>query len=136
MSRFADVKATRTADLGPCECPGTPHDNDWAKVRAEYSGSDTSRIADASTEDELEAARILAEYVVEWNLLDPDGKAWPPSAESLVALKGPTLSAIMAEISTGIADSVTVPNPSSVPSPASSRGSASATRKPRRMPTT
>src|SRR3954468_1455453 len=108
MSRFADVKATRTADHGPCECPGTPHDNDWAKVRAEYSGSDTSRISDASTEDELEAAEILVAYVTEWNLLGPDGEEWPPSAESLVALKGPTLGAIMAEISAGITESLAV----------------------------
>lgn len=129
MSRFADPRATRTVQLGPCECPGTPHaEGDWAKVRSQLSGSDIAIISGASTTDEAAAAAVIADYVPEWNLLDDAGNAWAPSAESLVALMPASLSAIVAGVRESIAESSRLPNVSGAPSRASSRGSASHTR--------
>jgi len=128
MSRFADPAAVREVDLGACECPGTPHSRDWAKVRAEYSGVDLGAIRSASEEDEAAAATALAPYVVEWNLLGPDGEERAPDGESLRDLKQETLSAIINVISECITESARVPNRSSGPSAASSRATASPTR--------
>lgn len=136
MSRFADVRATATVDLGPCECPGAPHESDTAEVRAEFSSSETARIAAASTTDEAAIAAVLAEFVPSWNLLGPNGEPWPPSADSLLALKAPTLSAIAEAISAGVLRSSELPNASGAPSAASSPGSASPTPMRTRTPTT
>lgn len=136
MSRFADVRAVRTVDLGPCECPGAPHDHDEASVRAEFSASETARLAGGSTTDEAAVAAILAEFVTEWNLLGPNGEAWPPSADSLLALKQPTLTAIAEAITAAVLESSGLPNASGAPSAASSRGSASRTPTKTRKPTT
>lgn len=130
MSRFADATATRTVPLGPCECPGTPHESDWAKVRKELSGSDIGIISNASATDEVAAAGTMAPYVIEWNLLGPNGEPWPPSAESLLALNAATLGAVVGAIQASIAESAgtVLPNASGAPSRNGSRGSASRTR--------
>ena len=127
MSRFADTRALREVDLGPCECPGAPHEHDTASIRAEYSSVETARLASLQGEDEV--AEAFSEYVTAWNLLGPNGEPWPPSAESLKALKQPTLTAIAEAFSAAVLESSGLPNPSSAPSPASPRGSASPTRK-------
>lgn len=136
MSRFADRRATQEVDLGPCECPGTPHDKDWAKVRSEYSGSDLAAIRSASEEDEAAAADALAPYVVEWNLLGPDGDEWPPDGDALRDLNQSTLTAIINAISECITASARVPNRSSGRSQASPRATASRTRTTRPTPGT
>ena len=136
MSRFADPRATRTVDLGACECPGTPHPRDEVVLRSEYSGSEIAAIAALGTDEEETAAAGFVPYIVSWNLHDPDGQPWPPSGESLLALKQATLSAIIEGITVGIRESITLPNASGAPSPASSRGSASRTRPRTPKPTT
>lgn len=128
MTRFVNPAATRTVDLGPCECPGTPHENDWAKVRAELSGSEIARIQQApQTEDGLTEAIIP--FIPEWNLLSPSGDEWPVTADAISLLNAATLTAITNVLTEVLAESSRLPNPSSAPSPASSRGSASKTLK-------
>lgn len=137
MSRFADRAATTTVALGPCECLGTPHESDWARVRCDLSASDIRRIAEVEdASDEALVAEVLAEFIPEWNLTGPDGQDWPPSAESLMALKAPTIAPITTALRDAVAKSVTVPNASSAPSRGSSRGSASRTPAQSRTPTT
>lgn len=136
MSRFADLNATTTVDLGPCECPGAPHESDWAKVRAEASAEDVQRFVGVEGLGSDGAAEAIADFIPEWNLLGPDGKPWPPSMESVRALKVPTLTILSNAIGTAVAESVAVPNASSAPSPGSSRGSASRARAKTRTHTT
>lgn len=136
MSRFADVSATRTVPLGPCECPGTPHDEDWATVRTDLSASELRLLLNLDGLSDDEAAEAIAPFVTEWNLLGLDGEDWPPTPEALFALKGETSSVIGNAIAAVVRENLHLPNPSGAPSPASSRGSASRTRKPTRKPGT
>lgn len=131
MSRFADTSATRTVDLGPCGCDGTPHESDWAKVRAELA---TPEIADLEAADRSTIAAEVSRFVVEWNLLGPDGQPWPPSPESLYALKPPTLAPIVAALGESMGASAILPNASGARSASSSRASASRTRATRAKP--
>lgn len=129
MSRFADPKATRTVQLGPCECLGTPHtEGDWAKIRSDLSGADIASIANLASDDEEAAADGMAPYIAEWNLLGVDGKPWAPSGESLLALHQDTMTLIVEGITAAVTESLRLPNPLAAPSPASSRGSGSRTR--------
>lgn len=137
MSRFADLDARRRVDLGACLCPGTPHASDWVDIRSELSANDIRRFVRLAVSDDGNlAADVLVEYVVEWNLLGPDGEPWPPSAEAFLALKVATLEAIVAALNTAVEESAIVPKPSGAPSRGSSRGSASRTPTRRPTPTT
>ncbi len=130
MTRFADPTATRTVDLGACECPGTPHESDWAKVRSDLSGPELSMLLRLVPGREEEAAEIVAPFIVEWNLGEP------VTASAVFLLRGPTLSAIGSTLGEVLRENLKLPNPSSVPSRASRRGNASRTRTTRRTPGT
>ncbi len=126
MSRFADPRAVQEIDLGPCECPGAPHERDIAVIRSDYSDTDAALLR-ASTVDVETGAAEFAKHIVSWNLLGPNGEPWPPSAESVMALKAPTLTPIAEAIARAVNESNQLPNRSGAPSAASSRGSASRT---------
>lgn len=128
MSRFADPTSTETVDFGECECPGKPHPSDWAKLRADLSGSEIAILMNLSGMDQEASAEAVAPFILEWNLLDTDGEPVEPSAVALYALKGPTANAIGAGIGKILRRNIRSPNRSSAPSRASSRGSASHTR--------
>lgn len=128
MSRFADPRATRTVDLGACECPGTPHSSDWAKVRSDLSDPECAILLRIDLQSEQEQAETIAPFVAEWNLLGPDGTLAAIDADALFSLKGPTLKAIGSALGEVLRENLHLPNPSGAPSPASSRGSASRTR--------
>lgn len=137
MSRFADPRVTRRLELGPCECPGTPHSSDWVEFRTQISSADLARVARADETDLESMALAVVDFVVGWNLLGPDGENVPISGATFLALQVDTLSQIV----TGVVevftvDKATAPNPSSAPSAASSQGSASPTRQPSRKRTT
>ena len=137
MSRFADPTATELVDFGECLCPGAPHESDWAKLRGELTPAEIRTcVRLASLDDDSEVAAGLVTFVVEWNLLGPNGEPWPPSADSIGALKVPTLSALINGLSIVVDRSSSVPNPSGAPSQESSRESASPSRRKRRTPTT
>ncbi|HUT76769.1 MAG TPA: hypothetical protein VM285_03730 [Polyangia bacterium] len=129
MSRFADLNATDTVDLGECLCPGAPHESDWARVRTQLSAQEITSLAGADTIDSEGIAGALAAFIPEWNLLGPNGEPWPPSADSLVALMPPTLQALVAAISRAVEESSVLPNRSGARSVASSRASASTRRR-------
>ena len=75
--RFVDRTAVERLPLGPCDCPGTPHDEDWAELRKEISGADWYVIAQGDT------GRSLALVVADWNLVDNDGDRVPITAQTL-----------------------------------------------------
>lgn len=136
MSRFADPAARETIDFGPCECPGTPHESDWAKLRGELSPSDIRRAIALDGLDDEGVAAGLVEFIPEWNLLGPNGEPWPPAADSILALKLATMKALIDGLAKVVGESSSLPNGSGAPSPASSRGSASRTPKRNRTPGT
>ena len=135
MSRFADPRATRTVELGACECPGTPHSGDWCKVRSDLSGSELATLLKLDGMDEATASETIAPFIAEWNLSDADGVV-AIDADALFALKGPTLHAIGEALGETLRENLGLPNPSGAPSRASSRGSASRAPKATRTPTT
>jgi hypothetical protein len=135
VSRFANVAATRTVQLGPCECPGTPHDGDWFSLRTDLSGPEVAALLRLDTLSESEQSEAVVPFVTEWNLRDDDGDA-VITPEALFALKGPTLKAIGEALGEVLRENLQLPNRSSAPSRASSRGSASRTRTSNRKPGT
>ncbi len=121
MSRFANVHATARLVLkGGCQCPGTPHDEDWIEMRTQLGTADSLAIAAGSSIDALEV------LVVGWNLLDDDGPA-PVDREHLGAL----FAEVFTEIDGFIEKYVSVtslPKASAAPSDSGSRASASRRR--------
>ncbi len=137
MSRFADPAVVETVDFGECLCPGAPHDSDWAKLPGELTLSQIRRAMLLTNLDDDDAvAAGLAPFVIEWNLLGPNGEPWPPSAESIAALKVATLTGLITGLAHVVETSSALPNDSSAPSAESSRESASPTRKRNRTPGT
>ena len=146
MSRFADPNATEVIDLGPCQCPGTPHEHDEATVRWDLGASALARIGRAELEgaarlDPMAAYRqVVLETVVSWNLLvaDEHGSAVsaPITERTIAELDLPTLQSLAEGADRLVRERGRLPNASGAPSPASSRGSASRTRRQTRMPTT
>jgi hypothetical protein len=132
VSRFVDPEARRTVPLGPCDCPGTPHEQDEAYIRDRLSGQEIAQYAQSSNET---AAEVTAEFVLGWNLLGNKGEAVAVTAASLLLLDAQSLSTLVNAISDVVVESSgAVPNGSGARSRASSRASASRTRttRPRR----
>lgn len=118
--------------LGPCDCPGHPHEQDEAYIRDRLSGQEVAEYASTTNET---AAATTAKYVLGWNLLGPKGEAVAVTPESLLRLDAPTLSTLVDGLGTVIEQSVTpLPNGSAVRSRATSRANGSPTRttRPRR----
>jgi hypothetical protein len=146
MSRFADPTRTGIVPLGPCQCPGTPHDRDEAVVRWDLGSSALARIGRAEldkaiTRDPLAAWRqLILEAVVSWNLMlvddDGGGVAAPLIPAVIAELDDATITTLAEAIDTLIGSRGTLPNASGAPSVASSPGSASPAPKRTRKPTT
>jgi hypothetical protein len=75
MSHLVDRNKVKIVDLGPCECPGKPHDTDTVRIRENLSYADMLHIVDASNQGTLEAVwAIFNSRVAGWSLLDEKGK--------------------------------------------------------------
>jgi hypothetical protein len=143
MSRFADPHATTVIPIGPCDCPGKPHEQDEAVARTEIGASAKARVGRAEIEgavqhDPLAAHRqLVLETVVSWNLL------WlAPAADDgaeRVTVPVPITPGTVAELDRdtliGLAEAIDkytsesdLPNASGAPSRALRRGSASRIR--------
>lgn len=143
MSRLADPLAVETVDLGPCQCPGTPHERDSAVVRWSLGASALARIGRAELEgavqlDPMAAYRqTVLETVESWNLLwpgPPDEKGdrdpvdVPLTQFAIAQLDVDTLKVIAETADKLISGKGVLPNTSGARSPASPRKSASPTR--------
>lgn len=105
MSRFADPEDRAEVVIGPCQCDGTPHAQDTAIVRRKVGNAALGRIGKAAALDPYDKSvvrrQILAECVVSWNLLGPDGKAWPPTPYTIAELDTETLDRLAELINEG-----------------------------------
>lgn len=80
MARFVDRNDVTVVELGPCQCPGTPHDTDTVRLRKRLSYADQLHLADASNVSMTDALWTLFNLrVVGWNLADEKGKPVPTS---------------------------------------------------------
>ena len=123
MSRFTDPRATKKFDLGPCECPGTPHaEGDWMLLRCDLSGQD---LLDIESADGAGRLRVL---VVEWNLIGDDGQVAPLTDEYFGRLYLDMFPAIDAWLSEN-AKTSSLPKASAEPSRRSPQGKRSPTRQ-------
>ena len=135
MSRFADPTATATVSLGPCECPGTPHEKDEAVVRWQLGDSALARVGaaelTASSGDVYASWRqLIVEATVSWNLqTDYNGKVVdvPVAPATVAELDAETMTTLATAIDDLIEHKGTLPNDSGAPSAASPLGSPSPT---------
>lgn len=126
MSRFANPAATERFILpGGCQCPGSPHDEDWMSVRTELGTADIVALERAESVD-----RLLL-LVTEWNLLDEDGTAAVVDAEHVGLLFAESFDALGEWVGEHVR-ARTLPNASGAPSVSGSRASASSTRRSRK----
>lgn len=143
MTRFADPTRTSTVVLGPCQCPGTPHEQDEALVRWDIGASAKARIGRAEIEGAVRLdpfasyRQLIEETLVSWNLLVPapaDSKDKTPvpapiTPRVISELDEDTLKRLAEQTDELLTNEGELPNDSSAPSPASSRESASPTRR-------
>jgi hypothetical protein len=150
LSRFADLDATDEVDLGPCQCPGAPHERDSATFRTQWGDGERKSIFYAgaqirlSADGDLETApgydpeiannELLARGVVSWTLTDREGEPVPITRRNLSALDEPTRLALLTALQNAdkLFRSGALPNASGARSRGSPRASASRTRTPRR----
>lgn len=125
MSRFANPEATERLVLGPCECPGTPHTEDWMDLRCELGTQDVLRIS------ELNGLGAMELLIVRWNLLDNDGSAATVDRAHIERLYADAFD-VLNEWIEGHVRFSTLPNASGARSLTGSRASASSTRTTRK----
>ena len=80
MSHLVDRNRVTVKELGPCECPGTPHETDTIRLLENISYADMLHIGDASGLGAVEAVWAVFNIRVKgWNLVDDKGKPLPLS---------------------------------------------------------
>lgn len=121
MSRFANPEATERLTLGPCVCPGTPHDEDWMDLRSEFGAEDVLKIA------RMDSLDVLGLLIVRWNLFDNDGSTAPVDRKHINLIFADTFNLLDSWVTKHVRVT-TVPNASGAPSRNGSRGSASQIR--------
>lgn len=134
MSRFADPSKVAVVKLGPCECPGTPHEQDEATVRWDLSASALARVGQAQMQKPRDFyapyRALIVEAVASWNLLvlhNGEPVPVPCVAATVAELDEATLDKLGAAIDDLIEKQGAVPNDSGAPSAESPQASASPT---------
>ena len=83
MSRFVDRQNARFVDLGPCECPKTPHDKDWMKVRPKLTYGEFLELGEKAREGARQGEFYLfATKIIEWSWVDEKGEPVPIDFET------------------------------------------------------
>lgn len=125
MSRFADPTKFARLSVGPCECPGTPHPDDWMELRTELGAEGMAQLGMGNSIDALEA------LLIRWNFLDDDGSEAPIDRDHISNLFADNFTVLNGWIAKNVRYK-TLPNGSAAPSPASSQASGSPTRSPKK----
>ncbi|MFZ9979545.1 MAG: hypothetical protein ACO3HN_06335 [Opitutales bacterium] len=125
MSRFIDRTATvRYVLPGGCQCPGTPHTEDWIDFRSEIGIADIV----AASQTNGDALAGLERVISDWNLLLPSGDAAPVSRATIGDLFGENFEEMGAWIAEHIKARPTIPNGFGAHSVNGTRASASRVR--------
>lgn len=124
-----DPDATKTADLGPCRCPGQPHTGDSAVVVRLFSYAERGLIRQAGRLGGVEAFYLttIARGVKSWTFVLPDGSPRPVTIEEVNRLDEGTVDVLIAALDDAFAEDP-LPNESGAPSPSGSPGSATSTQ--------
>lgn len=95
MSRFVDRKAIKSVDLGECQCPGNPHERDWAHVTLHQSYADWLALVDAGNRSLEEYTRVrFLRRIKDWNLANEQGKKVAITSATIAELDTDTSKAI------------------------------------------
>lgn len=144
MSRFVDPGDVIEIVVGECECPSKPHPKDVATVRRQLGYAALGRIGMAAlaegsngyADPTATRRKLLEESIVSWNFLDAAGEPVPVTASAIAELDQPTVEFLAEKIDEVNRLRDALPNGSSGRSRASSRATASRTRKAKSTPTT
>lgn len=138
MSRFASAQPTARLDLGPCQCPGAPHESDWVVHRTRLGYGPLGDWSALAVEQGVPRAKrkLLSLAIVDWNFLGADGTAAAIDEAAIDDLDVITAETIYAALDGSVLNTDALPNGSGAPSVATSRASASRPPKTTRTPTT
>jgi hypothetical protein len=139
LTNYVDPDATRPITLGPCRCPGTPHEADTADVVVRFGYGEKAKIRQVGRMGGIEQLKLMAVLlgVKRWNLVLPNGSARPIDAEQIARLDEDTIDALFdtgGALDDAFAVRADLPKASSGPSPSGSPGSGGSTRKTRTPP--
>jgi hypothetical protein len=115
VSRFAEPTRAVPVPLGPCRCPGSPHAEDQALVRAEIGdgefrsavqrgGFSAGPIFDAARSDD----EFIATFTLSWTLLDDSGEPAPITPRMAGLLDEETRLLLLAQLNKAAGRSVFV----------------------------
>lgn len=134
MSNYVDPMAVRPpAAIGPCACPGTPHDTDYVTVVRQFGYGAIGEMRRTYRERGAEAYNqaVLLLGIHAWTLVLPDGKPRPVDAAQIAALDEVTVDRLLEDDLVGAAfgGGDDPPNGSSAPSANGSQASATSTQQ-------
>jgi hypothetical protein len=105
VSRFVSKDATRPVDLGPCQCPGTPHERDELRIRARLSYLEIAAVSNGNSPGEVAETFTTGippfdgkPVLASWNLRDESGDV-ALDADALTSLEAATLTLIVNAVS-------------------------------------
>lgn len=130
-TNYVDPDATRPVTIGPCRCPGTPHETDTADIVVRFGYGERGRIRQTTRVAGLEAGYQVAILlgVKRWTLVLADGTIRPIDAEQIGRLDEGTVNRLLADDLLGDAfEEDPLPNPLGDPSPSGSPASATQTQ--------
>lgn len=144
MSNFADPSRVEVLPLGPCLCPGAPHERDEATYRLEIGGGARKRISaygwgitrgewfDTSAAGNM----LMVVGIASWNLVGAKGRAVPVTLDTVALLREDRRDLIEETLDRVLGEQpATLPNASGAPSRDGSEVSASPRRSHRRLKT-
>lgn len=120
MSRFADPTRSDRLVLGKCQCPGTPHDEDWMDIRTQVGAEEVVS---------NDSIGLVARLTLRWNLLLSDGTVAPIDRDHVGLLFSDTFGKINDWANDHLVTTADLPNASAVRSRATSRANGSRTLK-------
>jgi hypothetical protein len=137
VSRFVNPNDTSEVVVGECECPSKPHAKDVALIRRQLSYAALGRIGMAAlvegtngfADPTATRRRLLEESIVSWNFLDAEGEPVEVTAEAIAQLDVETVEFLAEKIDDLSRLREALPNGSSGRSRATTRATASRTRK-------
>lgn len=115
---------TRHVSLGPCDCPNTPHGEDWAQVYERLTAGDLRRINASSVIRDADSfglpdAMLLWRSIASWSKTDEQGQPIPISLEAVDDLSPAQASAVLGKLQPVLPQflaGIVLPNPFGGPS--------------------